>query len=306
MQTLKEFFAFLEQETETFSFEELKKYVGDTQRREYLERTLKLIDTGSSRMVFDLGDTVLKLAMNDKGEVQNETEYNLFNSVPKQIKEVLASVQEPHDPGFVWIVMEKVTPLTTPESFEKHLGLTPGMAERLFTDFCYTVDSVQALRSKIQQNIDYFVELDNRRKNSFRPSKWNKEHEPDPRIEQHQKMLGFTDDFAKLCMAVPHLESNGGDLGRLGQLGLNKQGHLVVLDYGFGHNTFHMYNPTPYQQHDAQQRIDMDMDSYEWNEYQSHQYDKYGNKIKQPAQRTNTKPSPEFPKPQQNDDEIPF
>jgi hypothetical protein len=64
MKTLKEFFLFMEQETETFSFEELEKYVGNTQRAEYLEKTLRLIDTGSSRMVFDLGDSVLKLAIN--------------------------------------------------------------------------------------------------------------------------------------------------------------------------------------------------------------------------------------------------
>jgi hypothetical protein len=302
MKTLKEFFLFMEQETETFSFEELEKYVGNTQRAEYLEKTLRLIDTGSSRMVFDLGDSVLKLAMNDKGEVQNETEYKIFHSAPGQVKEVLAKVQEPHDPDFIWIVMEKVAPLTTPESFEENLGLTPEMAEELFTNFCYTVKSVEELRDRIQSNIDYFVELDNRRKASFRPSKWNPQHEPDPRIAKYEKMLGFTDDFAKLCMAVPHLESNGEDLGRLGQLGMNNSGHLVILDYGFGNNAFRMYNPTPYQQHDAQRRIDMDMDNYEWDEYQSHQYDKYGNKIKQ---RTNTKHSP-FIRKQPETDDIPF
>jgi hypothetical protein len=305
MRTLKEFFAFMESESESFSFEELEKYVGNTQRAEYLEKTLKLIDTGSSRMVFDLGDAVLKLAMNDKGEVQNETEYKIFHSVPEQVKEVLARVLEPHDPGFIWIVMEKVTPLTTPEAFEKHLGLPLELAEELFSNFCYTAKNVEDLRTKIQQNIDYFVEIDNRRKTSFRSSKWVTNFHPDTRIAKYQKALEFTSDFAKLCLAVPHLESNAGDLGRLGQLGLNKSGHLVVLDYGFGHTAFQMYNPTPYQQHDAQQRIDMDMDYHEWDEYQSYQYDKYGNKIKQPTVRTNTKPSP-FIQKQPESDDIPF
>lgn len=295
---------FLEREEphEVFSFEELRKYVGNAQRHEYLQKTLGEAQYGSSRAVYNLSqNSVLKVALNDKGMVQNKTEYELFHSAPPTVKEILAAIEEPHDTEFEWIVMEKVKPLDDEASFEQALGLTSEMASELFSSFCFYSKDVEDLKANIQKSIDYFTELP-----SNKPRKWDKIPKIDPRIAKYKQALHFTDDFARLCLAVPHLETNGGDLGRLDQLGMNRNGRLVILDYGFGENAFKMYNPSIYQQADAQRRQEMDLDYYEYDG--NEQYDKYGNKIAKPKPRTNTMPSkkPQANKPFADDEDIPF
>ena len=306
MLTLKEFMGFLREEThdEHFSFDELRKYVGLVQRLEYLNQTLGEAKYGSSRAVFNLSDAlVLKVAINEKGLVQNETEYTLFHSAEPKVKEVLAAIKEPHDPEFQWIVMERVKPLEDEVSFEQVLGVTTEMALELFSGFCFTETDIEKLKNRIQSQIDYFSNPDHP---NNRVSRWSKTVKVDPRIEKYRKMLNFTDEFAKLCLAVPHLESNGGDLGRLDQLGVTSDGRLVILDYGFGNTAFGMYNPSIYQQVAAQQRAEMDVDHYDYQEDRKEEYDKYGNKIKRPT-RVNTKPATGMAKQQTfNDDDIPF
>jgi hypothetical protein len=196
--------------------------------------------------------------------------------------------------------MEKVTSFKTQEEFEKTLGIPPEMAEELFSGFCFDVKSVEELKKNIQDRIDYISSLPHNQ-----PSKYRKNPKEDFRVTRYKKMLGFTDDFAKLCLAVPHLESNGGDLGRLNQLGLTRDGRLVILDYGFGHTAHRMYNPSIYQQYDAQRRAELD---YPDNWDDAVEYDKYGNKIIPPKPRMSTKPAARYPKPaiHDQDDYIPF
>jgi hypothetical protein len=298
---------FLSEETEVFSFEELAKYAPGGYKTAYLERTLPTLGMGSSRKAFDLGDgRVIKASLNDKGTVQNETEYNLYHSVPAKVKAVLAGVDNLHDPDFEWIIMDKVEPLEDEDAFQKKLGLTPEMSNRLFNDFCYTAKSIEGLRADIQRNVDYYQDMQDRswEQEKARQSKFKPSFRVDPRIETHKKLLGFTDDFANLCMAVPYLESNGGDLGRLGQLGINREGHVVILDYGFGQSSFHMYNPSIYQQVAMQNRIDNDQDYYD--QENAPEVDKYGYPIKKPAARTTTAPAPQRSQPERDDDYIPF
>jgi hypothetical protein len=303
MKTLMEVFKFLAEETETFSFDELRKYVGITQRLEYLQKTLPILGEGSSRIVFDLGDNVLKVALSELGETQNRTEYNIFKSASPEVKEVLAAIQDEHDENFDWIIMEKVQPLNSEEAFEKKLGLSPELAEKLFGSFCFQSRSVEELREKIQIEIDYFIELDDRKRKQAEKNKYSRPHTTDPRIESSKKLLNYTPEFLKLCLAVPHLESNGGDLGRLGQLGINQEGHLVILDYGFGYETFSQYNPTPYQQANKQAKEynDFDDDSYHEDEY-----DKYGNKIIKQKTAVNNFGAAPTPTPPRTSSDIPF
>lgn len=293
MKTLREFWDFLQESQEAFSFQELEKYVGLSQRRHYLESTLPLMGSGSGREVFDLGVNVLKVAVNEIGITQNETEYNLYESSPQQVKEVLAAIREPHDPGFAWILMEKVKPLESEQEFARLLGIGTKEASELFGHICYQIASTKELKQEIQNMIDYAKKVQ------------QISHNPairDPEIGRYESMLNFTDDFSKLCLAVPYLEANGGDLGRIEQLGVASSGALVILDYGFGAATHGMFNPTPYQQDRDQRR--RDYDEYGDEEHYA-EYDKYGNKIVQPVspERSPQRFTPVRP---EEDDDIPF
>jgi hypothetical protein len=289
MRTLKEFLNFLQEEEEVFSFDELSKYVGRLQRLEYVERTLVELGSGSSRVVFDLGDgRVLKVAINDKGSVQNETEYKLYHKVPKDVKRVLAAISEPHEHNFEWIVAEKAREIKGPEELAKLFGIDAKMAHELFSGDCFRVKKVEDLKSSIQRQVDYFKALD--------PSKINL-----ARIERYEKALNFTDSFANICLAIPHLESNGLDLAGADQLGILPNGQVVIIDYGFGSDAHGMYNQTPYQQAASLARV------YDYGDEEEvdKEYDKYGNVIQRPTQKPIAKPQPP-PSPEFSDDDIFF
>jgi hypothetical protein len=113
-----------------------------------------------------------------------------------------------------------------------------------------------------------------------------------PNMRQNPKALEAVWDYAY---------DRVGDLGRLGQLGINQEGHLVILDYGFGYETFSQYNPTPYQQANKQAQEYNDFDDNE-----DKKYDKYGNIIAKPKTVVNNSgKTPELKSPKTSSD-IPF
>lgn len=307
MRTLREFMWFLkeeeEQQKESFSFEELGKYVGRDQRLGYLHRSLTTIDYGSSRGVFSLpGDrTVLKAALNEKGEVQNETEYKLFHQAPPHAKLALAAIKEPHDPGFEWIVMEKVQHVDD-EALAAKLGFPPELMSDFF-DTCSRHDTVQKVKDDIEERIAGLERY-------LHHKDWKGMPRVNPQVQQkvenYKRLLAFSSDLANLCLAMAHLENNSDDVSRANQLGINSQGHLVLLDYGFGVTAFHMYNPSIYQQVRDQERSYMDMDDNEEYLYQQKKFDKYGNEIKQKAPRVTTQPALRSSPVPNEDDDVPF
>lgn len=282
-----------EEEKEHFSFEELSKYVGRPQRLQYLESSLNLLGGGSSRFVFDLKNGfALKAAISEIGVLQNETEYKLFHGASKTVKRALAKVASEYDENFEWIVMEKIQIFASEAEFKNALGLNQEQAKELLGNICFAAQSAEEIRQKIQSNIDYFENYE---------KKFGKKHQQEIKWKS---MLGFTEQFAKLCLAVPYLESNGGDLGRLDQLGFDASGNVVIADYGFGFDTFAAYNPTPYQQAaiDAKANLYFDDDNRK-------EYDKYGNEIVKAAPKIN-KQNVQYTRPQNDDnndgDYIPF
>lgn len=290
MRTLKEFLNFLQEAEESFSFEELKKYVGRPQRLEYVEQTLVELGSGSSRAVFDLGDgRVLKVAMSDKGSVQNETEYQLYHKVPGDVKLVLAAIDEPHDEHFEWIVAEKAESLKGAEELERLFGVDAKTAHELFSGTCFRSKTIEDLKSSIQKQINYFKALN--------PSERNLSQ-----VKRYEQALNFTDSFAKICLAIPHLESNGLDLASADQLGVLPDGRVVIIDYGFGSDAYSMYNPSIYQQVNDLERSYRD----DYGHEQEVEYDKYGNVIPPPPRKPATAPRPPARPPASDEDDIPF
>lgn len=76
-------------------------------RKKYAERNLKHLSSGSSRVVLTFGDSVIKLAKNDKGLAQNEAETKASKLSSKAINKVLS-----HAKNFVWIEVPMVKKLT--------------------------------------------------------------------------------------------------------------------------------------------------------------------------------------------------
>lgn len=297
MKSLTKFFDFLLEEIEVFSFEELKKYVGTNQRIQYLEKTLNSVGYGSSRAVYELSNNlVLKAGLDEKGFTQNQTEYELYHQVPKNVQNVLAAIKEPHHPNYEWIVMEKVRVFSSEEEFEQELGLSPDKAEMLFRGFCFHATTLEEIQNHIEKLIAYLTDIASRseRKNF-------KDKKALERVEQHKKMLNFTRAFSDICLAIPYLETNGSDLGRPEQLGKAPDGRVVIVDYGFGKKAYSQYNPTPYQQHMQQHMQDMD------DNYDDHQeYDKYGNKVVRSIPKTTTVTPPQTINKTTQPDDIPF
>lgn len=76
---------------------------------------------GTSRAVFMLDDRrVLKLAINEKGIEQNKLE--AFSGQDPAVEKILAQVFKYSD-EFIWLISEKVTPMTSEKEFEEKTGI---------------------------------------------------------------------------------------------------------------------------------------------------------------------------------------
>jgi hypothetical protein len=92
------------------NIERLKTYQA---RKKYADLNLKHLSSGSSRVVLTFGDSVIKLAKNDKGLAQNRTETQASQLESKTINKVLS-----HAKNFAWIEVPLVKKMTK-ERFQK-------------------------------------------------------------------------------------------------------------------------------------------------------------------------------------------
>lgn len=103
-----------------FDLNKFKTLKSFKERVDYCNQTLQKLGTGSSRIVYLIDNkTVLKLAKNQKGIAQNETE---INSSDSYFNTVIAEVFE-YDPQFLWVEMEYAKPATK-NDFKNILGYT--------------------------------------------------------------------------------------------------------------------------------------------------------------------------------------
>lgn len=91
----------------------LKRLSGDVETGQ-IENISK---TGTSRVVYDAGRVVIKVAINPAGVAQNKKETDVTTSPSLLNQEFLANVVSIGD-GFSWIAAEKVIPLTSEKEFE--------------------------------------------------------------------------------------------------------------------------------------------------------------------------------------------
>ena len=96
---------------------ELESLDTHTARKEYAEKHLEHLSSGSSRIVYKTPKgTILKLAKNDKGIAQNKAEAN-----PKMKSKYLNEIVG-HAPNYVWIETHYLEKITT-KQFEEMTGL---------------------------------------------------------------------------------------------------------------------------------------------------------------------------------------
>lgn len=103
-----------------FSLEALSQLKTSEEVDEYMIGLgLSPIGEGETRIVYPLGpDEVLKVS-NGRGKKVNQMEYIISND--PEVSSIAPRVEH-HDPGFLWIVAEKVTPLTSWEEFNRVFG----------------------------------------------------------------------------------------------------------------------------------------------------------------------------------------
>ena len=103
----------------SFSMETFKSLGSHAGRNRYAAEHLKRIGSGSSRIVYKIDDEkVLKLAKNDKGISQNETEIQWGNE--RYFSSILAQTIDSDDKG-LWVEMELARKISRPE-FKKLVG----------------------------------------------------------------------------------------------------------------------------------------------------------------------------------------
>lgn len=119
------FLALLEDDSlptqQRFDLETFKKLTSFAARKKYAASTLKKLGQGSSRAAFLIDDhTILKMAINKKGQGQNVAEgdwglHQMYDILPKLIDK-----DEDND---LWLIMERATPMKTPARFEQLVGM---------------------------------------------------------------------------------------------------------------------------------------------------------------------------------------
>lgn len=94
---------------EIFKFEDLKNEKTFKGKIDYLKNILgKHLGKGTSRIVFNVdNDKVLKVALNQKGLAQNESEIDLKDE--KYLEDIIAKVYDYDKDDYIWVEMEKAT-----------------------------------------------------------------------------------------------------------------------------------------------------------------------------------------------------
>jgi hypothetical protein len=135
----------------TFSFEEfenIKSYAG---KQKYAAQHLKRLGSGSSRVVYQIDDEkVLKLAKNEKGLRQNQTEMDWG----LQQYGTVAKVYDYDDENLYWLEMQLAKKLTVAD-FKKITGIT----FQEYTGFIYTLNAKHKDPNYQPKNPERYEEL---------------------------------------------------------------------------------------------------------------------------------------------------
>lgn len=183
----------------SFNMDAFKTLKTFKDRVAYCNANLKKLGSGSSRIVYQIDDQkVLKLAKNNKGIVQNETEID--RGTDSYFSHILAQVFDSEDNG-LWVEMERAIPINKHE-FLRYTNFTP---------------------EEIKDYLRDFQSTNSGQKSYYRPSPELKNRlDNDEFVQYLREFIAGTDALA-------------GDLGQPTSYGLvkrNGQQELVLIDFG--------------------------------------------------------------------------
>lgn len=197
---------------ETFNIEEFKSLTTFNKRIKYCQEHLIRISSGSARIVYKIDNQkVLKLAKNNKGIGQNETEIDLSSA--GSYSKVVARIFD-HHPSYLWVEMELARPVKLAD-FKSEFG--------------YGLDVILDYLTYI-----YYSEIS--------PSKGDAsfyELPPDvlARLENHEFIN-------KVTQMMNDYEINPSDYGKKSSYGLvqrDGKNKIILIDYGLTDNVYDSY-----------------------------------------------------------------
>ncbi len=186
---------------ENFNMETFKSLNSFKDREQYLNNTLRRIASGTGRIVYQIDPkTVIKLAKNNKGVAQNETESEIGSE--SYFSHIVANVLDSH-PKYLWLESQLAQKLT-PNKFKAIAG--------------YSIDDL----GKWLKNF----ELENKgRKPIFTQDKSIVDLISNSELANH------------IFELMQNYDLPAGDLARISSYG-EINGEIVITDYGLNGSTY--------------------------------------------------------------------
>lgn len=174
--------------------------------RSFMEQQPDALDLGegSSRVVYLVDfDKVIKVARNQNGLVQNETEVNVITH-PRTARLLFADIYDYSTKDYRWILSEYARPLEDDEEFEKLAGFPLSLVVS-FAGWGYE-EGITAFMEQIEDMLD------------------------NPNI-----VVNFLVSLAATIKATGLVVA--AELGTLKQWGVTKDNRVVIVDYGLDNET---------------------------------------------------------------------
>jgi hypothetical protein len=191
----------------SWNIEEFKKLKSFNKRIKYCEQNLQRISSGTSRIVYKIDETkVLKLAKNEKGIAQNNTEINFSEDY---LWDMVVAKLFDHDEDGLWVEMELARKVTT--SIWNNIVGIPIDIFRDGTRFMEQQKGKTLYRLKEPERMEELYEND------------------------------FTSTILDL---IANYDVGSGDFGKLSTYGLvNRDGkdEIVIIDYGLTNEVYNSY-----------------------------------------------------------------
>jgi hypothetical protein len=191
----------------SWNIEEFKKLNSFNKRIKYCEQNLQRISSGTSRIVYKIDETkVLKLAKNEKGIAQNNTEINFSEDY---LWDMVVAKLFDHDEDGLWVEMELARKVTT--SIWNNIVGIPIDIFRDGTRFMEQQKGKTLYRLKEPERMEELYEND------------------------------FTSTILDL---IANYDVGSGDFGKLSTYGLvNRDGkdEIVIIDYGLTNEVYDSY-----------------------------------------------------------------
>ena len=197
---------------EGWDFNFFKQMKSFAKRKAYCDAKLKRrLGAGSSRIVYQIDDNkVLKLAANEKGQSQNQQEYDLYTDgliAGKETQKLLAKIFSADEEEFNWIEMELVERVTS-DDFKNKLGVP-------FPEF--------------QKIISYWGSSNAGRENEKdKPALWDELNHNANNYPWWKALINIGDNFD---YAVA-------DWKRLSSWGKTQDGRMVLIDFGLSQDVY--------------------------------------------------------------------